>query len=305
MASARPAGPGSSKTHLNFVLPKVESMRPTGPASPSCTRIPKNCVMSVPGLKRFLQMSVCSSCTRSTCPSLRLCLKILSSASALGESARITLPWNASLQLLALGSVSRWEPMAVAGSAHESAASSRTTAHCSAAPASSSSRYSYSAAVSKASASGCRASCSARIACAVLRALSSATSASGSAAAPKKVATPITVVCPTVIWNLLFVLQVDLKNRMCLTAISTQSMVWMYPGVQAMPRSSAFASSWVTHTPRRSPCVALLTGFLNICIDLILRSCFSSGNSISWPTRSDPERTVPVRTVPWPLIGKQ
>mmetsp|Transcript_27766 Transcript_27766/g.88266 ORF Transcript_27766/g.88266 Transcript_27766/m.88266 type:complete len:203 (+) Transcript_27766:942-1550(+) len=72
-----------------------------------------------------------------------------------------------------------------------------------------------------------------------------------------------------------------------------------------MPRSRAFASSWVTQTPRRSPCVADWTGLRNICIDLILRVCLSSGNSISWPILSEPERTVPVSTVPCPLIGKQ
>ena len=51
---------------LNLVLPKVESIRPTGPASPSCTFMLRKRFMSVPGLKRFLQMTVDSSCTRST-----------------------------------------------------------------------------------------------------------------------------------------------------------------------------------------------------------------------------------------------
>jgi len=42
--------------------------------------------------------------------------------------------------------------------------------------------------------------------------------------------------------------------------------------------------------------VADWTGLRNICIDLILRVCLSSGNSISWPILSEPERTVPVST---------
>lgn len=56
------------QTHLNLVLPKVESMRPTGPSSPRRTTMPRNKFMSVPGLKRLLQMTVCSSTTRSTWP---------------------------------------------------------------------------------------------------------------------------------------------------------------------------------------------------------------------------------------------
>ena len=73
-------------------------------------------------------------------------------------------------------------------------------------------------------------------------------------------------------------------------------------GAQAV---RALASSCVTHTPARSPCVICFTGCLNICIDLTLRVVLSSGNSISCPMARLPESTVPVMTVPCPLIGKQ
>ena len=96
-----------------------------------------------------------------------------------------------------------------------------------------------------------------------------------------------------------------MKNRIWRTETRAAEMRVTCPCVHAMPRSSAFESSCVTHTPTRSPCVALLTGFLNICIDLILRVCLSSGKSISIPTPIEPESTVPVTTVPCPLIGKQ
>ena len=49
------------------------------------------------------------------------------------------------------------------------------------------------------------------------------------------------------------------------TAMSALVTEVMCPGVQAIPRSSILASSCVTQTPRRSPCVASETGFLNIC----------------------------------------
>mmetsp|Transcript_25800 Transcript_25800/g.75617 ORF Transcript_25800/g.75617 Transcript_25800/m.75617 type:complete len:247 (+) Transcript_25800:813-1553(+) len=92
---------------------------------------------------------------------------------------------------------------------------------------------------------------------------------------------------------------------MGLTATRARDHVRMEPGVQAMPRSSWSAPSCVTQTPMRSPCVACCTGFLNICMDLTLRSTLRSGNSTVWFTAMEPLRTVPVITVPWPLMGKQ
>ena len=159
------------------------------------------------------------------------------------------------------------------------------TAHCSSASASSSSWNSYSAPASKLVGIGALASFTARSCAAAFTAATSASAGTSSGAQqpgrPKNVAVPITVAWPTVTWNLARVRHAALKNRIARTATSAHVTECMWPGVHAMPRSSAFASSCVTHTPRRSPCVAVLTGFLNICIDFTFRLCLSSGNSTS------------------------
>ena len=60
---------------------------------------------------------------------------------------------------------------------------------------------------------------------------------------PKKVALPITVMWPTVMWNLARVAHRARKKRIWRTATKTLSTVTMWPAEHAMPRSSAFASS--------------------------------------------------------------
>ncbi len=50
-------------------------------------------------------------------------------------------------------------------------------------------------------------------------------------------------------------------------------------GAQTIPLSSDLASNWVTQIPILSPCDADCTGFLNICIDLTLRTSFSDAIS--------------------------
>mmetsp|Transcript_56573 Transcript_56573/g.127657 ORF Transcript_56573/g.127657 Transcript_56573/m.127657 type:complete len:221 (-) Transcript_56573:259-921(-) len=74
-----------------------------------------------------------------------------------------------------------------------------------------------------------------------------------------------------------------------------------------MPRSNSLASSAATQSATRSPCIASCTGFLNICrllTFLPLPASPSAGTTMFCCGLTDPERTVPVSTVPWPLIGK-
>mmetsp|Transcript_2914 Transcript_2914/g.9088 ORF Transcript_2914/g.9088 Transcript_2914/m.9088 type:complete len:234 (-) Transcript_2914:211-912(-) len=74
-----------------------------------------------------------------------------------------------------------------------------------------------------------------------------------------------------------------------------------------MPRSSSFASSAATHIATRSPWMASGTGFLNISSRLTFLPLPASprdGTTMFCCGFTEPERTVPVSTVPWPLIGK-
>ena len=59
------------------------------------------------------------------------------------------------------------------------------------------------------------------------------------------------------------------------------------------PRSIELASSPATHIPSRSPCFAWLTGFRNICMDLIFFSWRKAGISTTSFTASPPDSTVP------------
>eukprot|EP00967_Tisochrysis_lutea_P035905 scaffold43110_cov30-Tisochrysis_lutea.AAC.2 len=125
--------------------------------------------------------------------------------------------------------------MAVAGRAQATGCSRCSSAHWSPASVSSSSRYRYSAISSKAVGSGCCASLRARRATAALRAASSTSTCDADTAAvsatvaggAKKVAVPMTVVCPTVTWNFVPVLHAVLKKRMWRTAIRAQLTVEM------------------------------------------------------------------------------
>mmetsp|Transcript_18936 Transcript_18936/g.52160 ORF Transcript_18936/g.52160 Transcript_18936/m.52160 type:complete len:260 (+) Transcript_18936:1349-2128(+) len=73
------------------------------------------------------------------------------------------------------------------------------------------------------------------------------------------------------------------------------------------PRSSSFASNAATHIATRSPCMASGTATLNICklrTFLFLPASPSCGTTMPCCGLTLPDNTVPVRTVPWPLIGK-
>mmetsp|Transcript_16263 Transcript_16263/g.65704 ORF Transcript_16263/g.65704 Transcript_16263/m.65704 type:complete len:243 (-) Transcript_16263:311-1039(-) len=72
-----------------------------------------------------------------------------------------------------------------------------------------------------------------------------------------------------------------------------------------MPRSTREASSCARHMPARSPHAICLTGFRNICIDLIFFSTPSCGSSTTVLVLARPRRHVPVTTVPWPRMEKQ
>mmetsp|Transcript_85702 Transcript_85702/g.183684 ORF Transcript_85702/g.183684 Transcript_85702/m.183684 type:complete len:234 (+) Transcript_85702:140-841(+) len=80
-----------------------------------------------------------------------------------------------------------------------------------------------------------------------------------------------------------------------------------YFSPMTMPRSSSFASSAATHIATRSPWIASWTGCLNICR---LRTFFpfpaspKDGSTMPIWGFTDPDSTVPVSTVPWPLMGK-
>ena len=73
-------------------------------------------------------------------------------------------------------------------------------------------------------------------------------------------------------------------------------------GLAAIPLSILEASSYGKQIPTLSPYLTRVTGFLNIYIDLIFLSCLSAGSSIVSPIDAEPARTVPVTTVPLPLI---
>jgi len=73
----------------------------------------------------------------------------------------------------------------------------------------------------------------------------------------------------------------------------------------AMPRSRVAASNWVTQTPTRSPLVHEATGARNTWMDFTFLSTLNSGRWRVCPTARAPCSTVPVRTVPCPLIAKQ
>mmetsp|Transcript_23189 Transcript_23189/g.78964 ORF Transcript_23189/g.78964 Transcript_23189/m.78964 type:complete len:381 (+) Transcript_23189:820-1962(+) len=108
-----------------------------------------------------------------------------------------------------------------------------------------------------------------------------------------------------VTWNLDLDRMSCLKKRIRSHATTHPPKVGTDPGSHTSPLSSALASSCVTHTPRRSPLTAVRTGRLNICMLFTLRSTFRAGNSTVCPTDMLPCSTVPVSTVPWPLMGKQ
>ena len=86
------------------------------------------------------------------------------------------------------------------------------------------------------------------------------------------------------------------------TTTMAQSVGFSDPGLAAIPRSIKLASSYAMHMPTLSPCFTLVTGLRNICIDLIFFSYFNAGSSITSPTFALPAKTVPVITVPYPLI---
>mmetsp|Transcript_4868 Transcript_4868/g.11926 ORF Transcript_4868/g.11926 Transcript_4868/m.11926 type:complete len:328 (+) Transcript_4868:172-1155(+) len=115
----------------------------------------------------------------------------------------------------------------------------------------------------------------------------------------------MTVAWPTLTWNLDLPGTLPAKKRIFSTRAMPALKVGTEPGLHTSPRSTSAASSCVTHTPTRSPCTALFTGRLNICM---LRTCLVSrsvGSSTVSPTHTLPASTVPVSTVPWPLMGKQ
>ena len=126
-----------------------------------------------PGLKSDLQITVRSSCTLSTCPSLHFRLKIRNERVSSTVRLRNIRPWKANrhaadvvapvgmhacacacahactirmrhVHAYACGHApSKCEPIAIAGSAHATGVSSCTTAHISAESASRASRHSY------------------------------------------------------------------------------------------------------------------------------------------------------------------
>lgn len=106
-------------------------------------------------------------------------------------------------------------------------------------------------------------------------------------------------------WNFDFECTGSVKNLIFLTIARTVSHDCIELGVQASPRSIKVASSCATHMPTLSPYLAIQTGFLNICMDFTFFSTFKLGISTVSPTFTYPPRTVPVITVPWPLIWKQ
>ena len=77
------------------------------------------------------------------------------------------------------------------------------------------------------------------------------------------------------------------------------------PGAHTRQRSTSLASNCVTHIPTLSPCEACCTGWWNICMDLTFLVVFRNGTSIVSLTCTVPRSTVPVMTVPCPLMGKQ
>ena len=115
----------------------------------------------------------------------------------------------------------------------------------------------------------------------------------------------MTVACPTVTWNRIFEPTVCLKKRI-FSAVTTAALnVGTEPGDATKPRSIRLWSSCVMHIPSRSPRSHACTGRLNICMLFTFFSSFRYGSSITSPTAHFPLKTVPVSTVPWPLIGKQ
>mmetsp|Transcript_120041 Transcript_120041/g.345100 ORF Transcript_120041/g.345100 Transcript_120041/m.345100 type:complete len:303 (-) Transcript_120041:308-1216(-) len=131
------------------------------------------------------------------------------------------------------------------------------------------------------------------------------------AAAPssgqKKCAVAMTVWCPKVTWNFALVVTDCLKYDRRLTAHMQASMVGTGNfSPMTMPRSNSLASSAATHIATRSPWIASVTGCLNICKLLTFLALPASPRdgtlTMCWGLM-EPERTVPVRTVPWPLMG--
>ena len=98
---------------------------------------------------------------------------------------------------------------------------------------------------------------------------------------------------------------VSTKKEIFYTAATMVLQLLIEPGLHAMPRSIWLASSYETQIPTRSPYRATSTGFRNICIDFTFFRTWSKGSSMVAPTSTWPAMTVPVITVPFPLIWKQ
>mmetsp|Transcript_42690 Transcript_42690/g.71239 ORF Transcript_42690/g.71239 Transcript_42690/m.71239 type:complete len:370 (+) Transcript_42690:70-1179(+) len=129
--------------------------------------------------------------------------------------------------------------------------------------------------------------------------------AASSRGMPKKTTEAMTVVWPMVTWNRALDFTAPLKKRILSTAAMAPSIVGTDRGSASRPRSISLASSCVTQMPRRSPFWARGTDLWNICMLFTFFSTFKCATSTVWLTSTEPCRTVPVRTVPWPLMEKQ
>mmetsp|Transcript_2892 Transcript_2892/g.10145 ORF Transcript_2892/g.10145 Transcript_2892/m.10145 type:complete len:256 (-) Transcript_2892:519-1286(-) len=132
-----------------------------------------------------------------------------------------------------------------------------------------------------------------------------ARAAMSAASRPKNSATPMTVACPTVTWNLDLVAQGNLKNLIFSTATIAALTTRTVLGAATRPRSMEEAWNCLTRMPMRSPFEADCTGSRNIWMDL---TCFVTpvpGISTMSLGFTLPFRTVPVSTVPLPGSAKQ
>ncbi len=91
----------------------------------------------------------------------------------------------------------------------------------------------------------------------------------------KSVTSPIAVAWPIEMWYLLLDLTSPAKYGTRLKITIATSLVLTVLGAAAIPRSISSESSYATHMPARSPCLIMVTGFLNIYIDLTFLSCLS------------------------------
>mmetsp|Transcript_5331 Transcript_5331/g.20008 ORF Transcript_5331/g.20008 Transcript_5331/m.20008 type:complete len:409 (-) Transcript_5331:227-1453(-) len=122
---------------------------------------------------------------------------------------------------------------------------------------------------------------------------------------PKNSAVAIAVWCPTVTWNFILLPTFCLWNRIFSATQIAALKVGTVRGADTKPLSIRLWSNCATHIPSRSPRSQNCTGRLNICMLFIFFSSFKVGSSTESPTAIRPLNTVPVSTVPWPLIGKQ